>query len=111
MIQGVDEHVECVGVGGVPAPNLLAFIGPGADYDPYLDTQLTRIDQSSTYDAETQQVSMFSLFNYQPEVSHQNYFVKCISLQSDFDNGQVVDIYEPKVCFLNQNESKEVKFS
>lgn len=90
---GQEEHIECVGQGGFPYPNLLAFVGPKPDHDPVDDVLLTRIDQSSRFIEATQEVEMTSLFNFVPNKDQQNYYVKCFSQQSDYDNGQVVDVY------------------
>ena len=46
---------------------------------------------------ETKEITMISLFKYFPEIGHQNFFVKCISIQSAYENGQVTDIYPIKV--------------
>ena len=39
-----EELFECSGHGGFPYPNILAFIGPGQNYDPG-DKNLERINQ------------------------------------------------------------------
>lgn len=90
---GQEEHIECMGKGGFPYPNLLAFVGPKSDHDPVNDVLLNRIDQSSRFNEITQEVEMTSLFQFVPSISQQNYYVKCFSQQSDYENGQVVDVY------------------
>ena len=97
IVSGIEEHIECSGQGGYPTPNLLAYVGPKSEYSTYEDIPLDRIEETSAINDETREITMISLFKYFPEIGHQNFFVKCISIQSAYENGQVTDIYPIKV--------------
>ena len=99
LIEGKETHIDCSGTGGFPQPNLLAAVGPTDRSDTIRtdDTALERIQQDSRYDENTQEIIMYSLFNYTPSIEHENYFVKCIAIQSGFQDGQVMDIYPMQV--------------
>ena len=98
-ILGKETHIDCSGTGGYPQPNLLAVVGPTDRSDTIRtdDTALDRIQQDSRYDETTQEITMYSLFNYTPSIEHENYYVKCIAIQSGFQDGQVMDIYPMQV--------------
>ena len=97
LVEGQETHIDCSGTGGFPAPNLLAAVGPTDRWDRSQDTSLDRVQQDSRYDENTQIVTMYSLFNYTPEIEHEQYYVKCIAIQSGFQDGQVMDIYPMQV--------------
>ena len=107
LVLGVEEHIECSGEGGHPTPKLLAYVGPKSEYNTYDDIPLERLDETSTINDETKEITMISLFTYVPQISHQNFFIKCISIQSAYENGQVTDIYPIKVRFLAAGIAKE----
>ena len=91
---GNEEHIECSGHGGFPYPNILASIGPDQNYD-HSDKNLVRIDQGSY--VSNFEIVHTTLFNYTPSYEHHNFYVKCISLQTTNENGQVLDVYPLKV--------------
>ena len=95
---GIEEHIECSGQGGYPTPKLFAYVGPNPQH-AYDDVQLERIEETSTIHDETKEITMISLFKYIPEITHQSFYVKCISIQSGPENGQVIDIYPLRVNF------------
>ena len=99
LFSGKETHIDCSGTGGFPQPNLLAAVGPTDRSDTIRtdDTALDRIQQDSRYDETTQEITMYSLFNYTPSIEHENYYVKCIAIQSGFQDGQVMDIYPMQV--------------
>ena len=68
---------------------------------------MERLDETSTINDETKEITMISLFKYVPQINHQNFFIKCISIQSAYENGQVTDIYPIKVKFLAASIAKE----
>ena len=93
---------DCSGAGGYPPPNLQAAIGPSNQYTND-DMTLERIQQDSRYDENTDEVTMYSLFKYVPSIDHQDYYVKCIAIQSAYQDQQVVDVYPMQVCIFNRN--------
>ena len=97
----MEEKIECQGTGGFPKPTIHAFVSP----NPYLeyseqDIALNSISEGQDFDEEKSQQVYTRLFSYVPNHLHQNYYLRCVTLQS-YDGK---DIYPMRVRnFVNFN--------
>ena len=100
MFSGNEEEIECQGTGGFPRPTVLGFIGPEVNNENLQDIPLDVKDEGHSFDESSKEAIYTKLFKYMPDYKHQNYFVKCKTLQTF--NGE--DIYGIQVNTLSKVE-------